>query len=198
MKLRLFALWLASACASHHEPEATEMPSTLASSQNPTAGVDDTALAKLLADHWDGLMQRSPVWATTLGDHRFDDRLGDNSRAGVAESHAWRDRLLERARALPTAGLTARDRHVDRQRDRQPPRRDGEWSRRDARERAPHERAVRPVTRGVGGPVAAPRSVEADAPRLERRGPAAVRGGSQRRGEGRRRARLRALPRRAA
>jgi uncharacterized protein (DUF885 family) len=110
MKLRVFALWLASACASHHEPEATEMPTPLASSQNPAAGVDDKALAKLLEDHWDGRMQRSPVWATTLGDHRFDDRLGDNSKAGVSEEHAWRDALLARARALPTAGLTARDR----------------------------------------------------------------------------------------
>ena len=65
MKLRLFALWLGSACASHHEPEAPEMSTPLASSQNPAAGVDDKALAKLLTDHWDGLMQRSPVWATT-------------------------------------------------------------------------------------------------------------------------------------
>jgi uncharacterized protein (DUF885 family) len=110
MDPRLFALWLASACASHHEPEAAIVPTPSQASQNPTAGVDDAALAKLLEDHWDGLMRRSPVWATILGDHRFDDRLGDNSRAGVREARAWRDGLLARARALSTDGMTARDR----------------------------------------------------------------------------------------
>jgi uncharacterized protein (DUF885 family) len=110
MQHRLVVLLLASACASRHEPEAVPVPTPSLSSQSPTAGVDDPALQKLLADHWDGLMQRAPVWATTLGDHRFDDQLGDNSKAGHAEYIAWRDGLLARARALPTDAMTPRDR----------------------------------------------------------------------------------------
>jgi uncharacterized protein (DUF885 family) len=110
MQLRPFVLLLASACASHHEPEAAAVPTPSASSQNPAAGVDDAGLRKLLEDHWDGLMRRSPVWATTLGDHRFDDQLGDNSKAGVLEGRTWRDGLLQRAQALPAATMTARDR----------------------------------------------------------------------------------------
>jgi uncharacterized protein (DUF885 family) len=74
-----------------------------------STGVDDAALSALLEQHWESMMERWPTWATKLGDHRFDDRLADNtpeaaerSRAGVAE---W----LARTKAIDPGGLTARD-----------------------------------------------------------------------------------------
>ncbi len=69
-------------------------------SAEATAGVTDPALARLLHDHWEDTLSRSPVWATQLGDHRHDDRIGDASLAGADASRAARDAFLARARAL--------------------------------------------------------------------------------------------------
>lgn len=73
------------------------------------AGVSDPALRTLLADHWEDLMQRYPRWATRLGDHRHDDRLGDPGPAAVAAAREARDGFLRRARGLDRAGLGAAD-----------------------------------------------------------------------------------------
>lgn len=37
----------------------------------------------------DGLLERNPEWATSLGDHRFDDRLPDRSSAAVDADARW-------------------------------------------------------------------------------------------------------------
>jgi len=74
------------------------------------AGVDDEGLAALLVDHWDWELRSSPTWATTLGDHRNDDKLADNSLAGIERHRTERRRFLERARAVDPNGLSPRDR----------------------------------------------------------------------------------------
>jgi uncharacterized protein (DUF885 family) len=88
------------------EPAADEFP--LAA--EATRGVKSAELASLLRDHWDHVMRRSPVWATTLGDHRFDDRLADRSHRAVIEARQARARFHARARAIDPAGLDAGDR----------------------------------------------------------------------------------------
>ena len=65
-----------------------------------TAGVSDPVLRQLLHDHWEDTLERSPIWASRLGDHRFDDRIGDHSLAGEAASRQARDAFLARAEAL--------------------------------------------------------------------------------------------------
>ena len=69
---------------------------------DPNAAVND------LADRfWEGLLERDPMWATILGDHRYNDRwpdLGPEGRA--AEAGALRA-ALEEARAIPSDGLDA-------------------------------------------------------------------------------------------
>ena len=74
------------------------------------AGVTDPALADLLRRHWDATMRRYPRWATSLGDHRFDDQLTDPS----AEARkAWQDQqdgFLAEATALDEASLNEADR----------------------------------------------------------------------------------------
>ena len=57
-------------------------PSPLAA--DAVAGVADTALRAVIADHWEYMMRWSPTWATTLGDHRFDDRLAPRDAASIA------------------------------------------------------------------------------------------------------------------
>ncbi|MBW1903168.1 MAG: DUF885 domain-containing protein, partial [Deltaproteobacteria bacterium] len=44
---------------------------------------------QLLADNWDFQMRDNPIWATRTGDHRFNDKLGDNSEA------AYQQRLIQ-------------------------------------------------------------------------------------------------------
>ncbi|MES2642735.1 MAG: DUF885 domain-containing protein [Myxococcota bacterium] len=74
------------------------------------AGVTDPVLRALLHEHWEATMARWPVWATRLGDHRYDDRLEDNSAAALAADRvalrAWR----VRAEAIDPATLSAADR----------------------------------------------------------------------------------------
>jgi uncharacterized protein (DUF885 family) len=54
-----------------------------------TVGVHDPALRDLLAEHWSSTMERYPEWATTLGEHRYDDRVMDRSLSAL---QAWRQK----------------------------------------------------------------------------------------------------------
>ncbi len=78
-------------------------------SEEAAAGVDDAKLAGLLRDHWEWWMEQSPVWATTLGDHRFDDRLPPNSQADIDAAYTKTRIFLAGARALPRAEMSAAD-----------------------------------------------------------------------------------------
>lgn len=92
--------WL-SACAT--AAEKTEKPVAEAPAD---AGA---VVRELSAKWWEMLMERSPEWATAVGDHRYDDRL---SARGPAARAAWRARLSAfhdeveaRARSIDRAAL---------------------------------------------------------------------------------------------
>jgi uncharacterized protein (DUF885 family) len=82
---------------------------TLKLNEEAVSGVENPALQQLLHDHWEFTMESSPIWATQLGDHRFDDKLGDASPAGRQRSDEARDQFVERAAQVQMDGLTARD-----------------------------------------------------------------------------------------
>jgi uncharacterized protein (DUF885 family) len=86
---------LASAC---HPASRTTLPDALV--RQASAGVKDPRLADLLVRDWDETMRQYPTWATTLGDHRFDDRLDDNSEAAVARTLALTKGFLAEATTL--------------------------------------------------------------------------------------------------
>jgi uncharacterized protein (DUF885 family) len=67
---------------------------------DPNAAVND------LADRfWEGLLDRDPMWATILGDERYNDRWPDLGPGGrAAEEAAFRAALAE-AREIPVDGL---------------------------------------------------------------------------------------------
>ena len=58
----------------------------------------------------DELLERHPEWATVLGDHRFDDRLGDLGPGAQAEELAWAGRRLADLDAVDDAALAVPDR----------------------------------------------------------------------------------------
>ena len=66
-------------------------------------------LAKLCDDYWQEYLRANPTSATSLGDKRYDDRLGDNTPAGVAADERRLNATLEKARAFDPAQLMAPD-----------------------------------------------------------------------------------------
>ena len=67
---------------------------------DPNAAVND------LADRfWDGVLERDPLWATVLGDERFNDRWPDLGADGRAADEAAYRSVLEDASRIPADGL---------------------------------------------------------------------------------------------
>ena len=60
----------------------------------------------------DELLERHPDFATTLGDHRFDDRLPDLSSTGAEEEARWVERRLSALDTLDEASM-AIDERID-------------------------------------------------------------------------------------
>jgi uncharacterized protein (DUF885 family) len=91
----LAALTLASAAGFAAEP-----------AQTGTAALD-----KLFEDYFERSLQLSPLQATFIGDHRYDDRLANNiSPAHVAEALATEKRFLEAALRFEGQNLSDADR----------------------------------------------------------------------------------------
>jgi uncharacterized protein (DUF885 family) len=68
--------------------------------------IDPNAAVNDLADRfWEGLLERDPVWATVLGDERYNDRWPDLGAAGRAADEAAYRSALDEARRIPAEGL---------------------------------------------------------------------------------------------
>jgi uncharacterized protein (DUF885 family) len=74
------------------------------------AGVTDPALKAAIADHWEYSMRWAPTWATTLGDHRYDDKLAPRDAASIGRMHAERDAVLGKLGAVKVELLGDSDR----------------------------------------------------------------------------------------
>jgi uncharacterized protein (DUF885 family) len=73
------------------------------------AGISHATLRAVVADHWEHMMRWSPTWATTLGDHRFDDQLARCDAESIAAMDAEQSALIERLSAIDPAQLDADD-----------------------------------------------------------------------------------------
>jgi len=79
----------------------------------PAAGQDAAETARLhalFARHWAWVGETFPEWGTFRGDHRFGDRLTDNSAAGRVAQDAATRRWAQEARAIDRAKLALTDR----------------------------------------------------------------------------------------
>ncbi len=66
-------------------------------------------LAKLCDDYWQGYLRANPTFATSVGDARYDDRLGDITPAATAREDARLREVLARAQAIDPKALDAAD-----------------------------------------------------------------------------------------
>jgi len=83
---------------------------TAAEPDHPAAGPAAHVLASLAAEAWDSQMAAHPVYATALGDRRFDDRLRANGPGALDDDRARLTGLLARATAIDPTGLADEDR----------------------------------------------------------------------------------------
>ncbi len=77
----------------------------------PLRAASDPArsLNEFFAAEWDYTMQQSPVWASYLGDRRFNDQWGDHSLAASAARNEHDQAALKKLQAIPRASLAAAD-----------------------------------------------------------------------------------------
>lgn len=73
------------------------------------AGISDPTLKGIVAAHWEFMMRWAPTWATTLGDHRYDDKLAPRDVASIAKMEAERAELLRALEKIYPSRLDARD-----------------------------------------------------------------------------------------
>ncbi len=64
----------------------------------------------LFAEFFEAGLKSSPERATSIGDYRYNARLGDASLAEIARLHAENDAFLARLSAIPTTGMAETDR----------------------------------------------------------------------------------------
>jgi len=88
--------------------------STLSESGTPERSPDSDNFAGLARSTLDELLERHPEAATTLGDHRFDDRLTDLSPEALDDEQRWASGRLAELDALPLDELSPAER-VDAQ-----------------------------------------------------------------------------------
>jgi uncharacterized protein (DUF885 family) len=88
-----FVMIAGGACASSPPPAA------------PPSG--DAAFADAAQSYLEDLYTRQPTWATYLGIHKYDERLEDYSRAGVADAIESARRFRQRVAAIDAGTLSA-------------------------------------------------------------------------------------------
>ena len=107
-----YPLFVLLACAGTKEPGPLfeqEGRRDMPMAADAVAGVKSNALADVLYDHWDWTLQQSPEWATTLGDHRFDDEIALRSRLALTDAREMRREFLNRAHGIDRGSLNDAD-----------------------------------------------------------------------------------------
>ena len=69
-----------------------------------------SAVDQLAEDFWDRFLELSPLSATLIGDHRFDDRLPDPGPVGRARARDLATWVRDAAMAIPDTGLSVEER----------------------------------------------------------------------------------------
>ena len=109
MRFTVLAACFALACGPKGKTvNPAPTPSPLAA--DAVAGITDATLSSVVAEHWESMMRWAPTWATTLGDHRYDDKLAPRDTAAVEHMLAERRAMLAQLSAIDVAKLDDSDR----------------------------------------------------------------------------------------
>jgi uncharacterized protein (DUF885 family) len=79
----------------------------------PALATPSSDLKSLMDDHWQWSLAQSPRLASSVGDKRYDDKLGDPTLRGADARMQDEKRFLARLDAIPETGLSAAEK-VDR------------------------------------------------------------------------------------
>ena len=77
--------------------------------QGSDAGPRVAAQNALFEEYYQTTLREAPELATTLGEYRYNDKLSDNSLAGIARRQKGSDAFLKRLKAIPTTGMVEQD-----------------------------------------------------------------------------------------
>src|SRR5260370_2929184 len=82
------------------------IPATVAAA-NPPAALEARrkTLNDLLHERWEYTMRTSPIYASILGDKRYNDKLDDFSQAAIDDDLEQTRRFLDRFEAIDTTGF---------------------------------------------------------------------------------------------
>src|SRR6202163_3518181 len=82
------------------------IPATVAAA-NPPADLEPRrkALNDLLHERWEYTMRTSPIYASILGDKRYNDKLDDFSQRAIDDDLEQTRRFLDRFEAIDTTGF---------------------------------------------------------------------------------------------
>jgi uncharacterized protein (DUF885 family) len=81
--------------------------SSNAGAQSPGSGA--RSLRALMDEYWEWRLREYPEGATWLGDHRYNDRLTDLSRAAIDSRRAFERQMLAKVRKIGLSKLTGQD-----------------------------------------------------------------------------------------
>jgi uncharacterized protein (DUF885 family) len=87
------------------------IPATVAAANQPAANQSADlearrkALSDLLHEQWEYTMRRNPIYASILGDKRYNDKLDDFSQQAIDDNLEQTRRFLDRFEAIDTAGF---------------------------------------------------------------------------------------------
>jgi uncharacterized protein (DUF885 family) len=100
------ALFIAASLLLAFAPALPAQPPAATPAQPTSVEANRKALTDLFEEYWQARLERSPEFASTLGDKRFNDRIDDYSVKAV---NAWLEReesFLMRLAAIDEAGFT--------------------------------------------------------------------------------------------
>jgi len=103
--LLLLPCLLLAGCTDDSERAPSEPRENAAAAPETTNHEAEDALADLIADEWQGRLERSPLLASYAGVHRYDDRLADVSAASQARQLEQDRAFLDRLQAIDRAVL---------------------------------------------------------------------------------------------
>jgi uncharacterized protein (DUF885 family) len=106
------ALLIALAPLACHEAAPPTTAQAPGASAAATAGVEvrRNQLRAIIDDQWEYTMRREPVWASMLGDKRYNDRWEDNSEKATLEDLEQARKYVAELEAIDTTGFPEQER----------------------------------------------------------------------------------------